>query len=55
MKMSALEDLAQALAENGINVGSFTCWPGSDCPWFIPGPSAAGLPVESFEIAEYEG
>jgi hypothetical protein len=56
----ALEDLALALAEGEHDLGedataaggALITWPGADCPWFVPGPSAGGFTVADFAITE---
>ena len=55
-----LEDLAMALAEGEHALGddatragaALAGWTGSDCPWFCPGPSVAGLEIADFRIVE---
>lgn len=55
-----LEDLAIALAEGEHALGedataaggALTMWPGTDCPWFVPGPCADGIAVADFAIVE---
>ena len=56
----SLEEIAQALAEGDHDLGetataagyALIAWPGTDCPWFIPGPSAGDLNVAEFAIVE---
>jgi|HubBroStandDraft_6_1064221.scaffolds.fasta_scaffold767035_3 hypothetical protein len=55
-----LENVAQALAEGEHVLGDVATragadlvqWAGSDCPWFTPGPRAAGLDITDFRIVE---
>ena len=57
---SCLEEIAQALAEGEHDLGedataaggALTAWPGADCPWFVPGPTAGDFEVTDFVIAE---
>lgn len=60
---SSLEDLAVALAEGEHGLGDeFTAagaavigWTGNDCPWFVPGPAAAGIEIAPFVGFDVEG
>jgi hypothetical protein len=42
-----LETIAQALAEGEHDLGV-------ECPWFVPGPSAPGIEIASFDGFDVE-